>query len=205
MRGNKTRRIQLEGNATEIFFLLPRSIDLITANPPPPCRLSLFCSLTLLNGRDETTECAGPPIYVRRADQSSPFRFLKAITKVTSRTESFLTGKRKSAIMQWKRQFPAVLSRRSVSLFLRAPLGEQRLLFFFCRKTDGKFRAPDAPTFNARRSRLGAFRSNLRIDDTIHNTIHGALPSPRRNAPSRARARSTSRKTDDAVEAPFDE
>lgn len=44
--------------------------------------------------------------------------FLKAIIKVTSRTESFLARKRKSAIMQWKRQFPVALSRRSVSLFL---------------------------------------------------------------------------------------
>lgn len=51
----------------------------------------------------------------------APFMFLKAIIKVTSRTESFLARKRKSAIMQWKRQFPVALSRRSVSLFPYLP------------------------------------------------------------------------------------
>lgn len=43
---------------------------------------------------------------------------------MTSRTESFLARKRKSAIMQWKRQFPVALSRRPIrrfSLFPRVP------------------------------------------------------------------------------------
>jgi len=84
--------------------------------------------------------------------------------------------------MQWKRQFPVVLSRRSVSLFLRAPPRRTAAMTFFRRKTDGKFRAPDAPTFNA----LGAFRSNLRIDDTIQYDTHSPFIAAERTV-SRAR------------------
>lgn len=127
----------------------------------------------------------------------SPFRFLKAITKVTSRTESFLAGKRKSAIMQWKRQFPVVLSRRSVSPFpvrLLPPTGGPRL---FAGKPDGKFRGPDTPTFNTSSvPPLGTFHPQFahRLDTRAPFVAINA----RHRAPDR-------RSQNDAVEDPSDE
>lgn len=113
----------------------------------------------------------------RGGAELSPFRFLKAITKVTSRTESFLAGKRKCAIMQWKRQFPVVLSRRSVSP--PPPRRTAARAATFCRKTDGKFRGPDTPTFNARRSRSRSAHSarNLRIDSPFVVRSTSAKPT----------------------------
>lgn len=106
------------------LILLPRPLS-----PPLFLLLTVFLrlSLSLLLSHTcewvrETARVTDPPSsYDEQRPELSPFRFLKAITKVTSRTESFLAGKRKSAIMQWKRQFPVVLSRRSVSPFPRVP------------------------------------------------------------------------------------
>lgn len=211
----KRRESDLEGNATEIFFLLPRSIDPITATLPRLSRCPLHLSLSSVS----------PPLsrareWARR-DATSVSTYLRTASRPELAIQVFKghykSDKPDGVISNGEAEVRHYAMETSISggivaticfsLFTRSPSTDGGYFFFSSRKTDGKRRAPDAPTFNARRSRPGAFRSNSRIDDTIRY-IHTRAPftaARRRNAPSRARAIDVPRKTDDAVEAPSDE